>query len=62
MPDINDVIAARIEQARRKAAADREHRQRRARARAAGLAKRHARKLRHLAETDNTSPAASGAL
>lgn len=70
--NVNDIVAAKIEAARRKAAADRERRAEFAARRKAGLAKRHAAKLRALAERgldlapptslDNTSLAASGAL
>jgi hypothetical protein len=48
--DVNDIVAAKIEAARRRIAADRERRERQAAARNAGLAQRHAAKLRHLAE------------
>lgn len=61
MTDVNDLVAAKVEAARRKIAADRADRARRKANRDAGLALRHASKLRHLAATTNTSLAASGA-
>lgn len=65
--NIDDVIRERIEAARRRIVADKERRVRLAAARTAGLAKRHAQKLRNLAAdrlsaaTDNATPAVSGA-
>ncbi|WP_328449894.1 hypothetical protein OG780_19405 [Streptomyces sp. NBC_00386] len=69
--DVNDIVAARIEAARRKAEQQKQARAELARRRTAGLARRHAAKLRHLAQrgldlvppTDlsNESFAASGA-
>lgn len=60
MVNVDDVVRERIEVARRKIRADRERRARQKRARDAGLALRHAAKLRNLAAFDNTTPAASG--
>ena len=69
--NVNDIVAARIEAARRKAEEQKRIREELARRRAAGLAKRHAQKLRLLAELGqqlappvdltNESFAASGA-
>lgn len=65
--NVDDVIRERIEAARRRSAAEKERRTRLAAARARGLARRHAQKLRNLAKdsltlaTDNSTPAASGA-
>ncbi|MFF1743527.1 hypothetical protein [Streptomyces mirabilis] len=69
--DVNDIVAAKIEAARRKAEQQKQARAELARRRAAGLARRHAAKLHHLAERgldlapptdlDNSSFAASGA-
>jgi hypothetical protein len=60
--DVNDVVRERIEQARRKAEAEKQRRAELAEARRAGLAARHARKLFNLAQAaDNTSFAASSA-
>lgn len=68
--DVNDIVAAKIEAARRKAEQQKEVRAEFARRRAAGVAKRNAAKLRLLAERgldlappvnlDNSSLAASG--
>lgn len=66
--NVNDIVAAKIEAARRKAENDKRLREELAAARTAGLAKRHAAKLRRLAELgqelaptfDNSSFAASG--
>lgn len=49
--NIDDIVRQKIEAARRKAAADKEARAAFAAARSKGLARRHAAKLRHLAET-----------
>lgn len=46
--NVNDVIAARIEQARRKVQSDRKRRAQLAAARQRGIAQRHAAKLRNL--------------
>ncbi|MFB6567369.1 hypothetical protein [Streptomyces noursei] len=46
--NVDDIVAERIEAARRKAAADKQRRERLAAARKAGLARRHAQKLRNL--------------
>ena len=70
--NVDDIVAARIEAARRKAEQQKQAREELARRRAAGLAKRHAAKLRHLAALgqqlapaldpfNNLTPAASGA-
>lgn len=67
--NVDDIVAARIEAARRKAEQQKQAREELARRRAAGLARRHAQKLRRLAEKgwelaptfDNSSPVASGA-
>jgi hypothetical protein len=62
--NVNDIVAAKIEAARRKAEQQKAARAELARRRTAGLARRHAQKLRHLAERDlylNTTYAASGA-
>ncbi|WP_327319282.1 hypothetical protein [Streptomyces sp. NBC_01235] len=58
---VEQAVAARIAAARRKAEAERKRRAEFAAARQAGLAKRHAAKLLHLAETslDNRTLAAS---
>ncbi|WP_128380487.1 hypothetical protein [Streptomyces cavernae] len=48
--NVNDIVQQRIEAARRKAEADRKRREELARARAKGVTKRHATKLRRLAE------------
>lgn len=61
MTDINDVIAERIEQARRRVEQQRADRARRQAARTAGKAKAHAARIAHWAAMDNTSPSASGA-
>lgn len=59
--DVNDLVAAKIEAARRRAEAQKADRERRKRARAYGLAQRHAAHLRHLAAgISNATPAASG--
>lgn len=59
--NVDDVVQQRIESARRRIEAQRADRERRKRARARGLAARHAAKLRHLAEgVSNLTPAASG--
>lgn len=59
--NVDDIVAARIEAARRKAAADKKRREELAAARRAGLARRHAQKLRRLAEsTSNQTLATSG--
>jgi hypothetical protein len=68
--NVDDIVAARIEAARRKAEQQKQARAELARRRTAGLARRHAAKLRHLAERgldlvpptslDNSSYAASG--
>lgn len=70
--NVNDIVAARIEAARRKAEEQKRVREELARRRTAGLARRHAAKLRALAERglelappgdlSNQSLAASGAL
>lgn len=69
--NVDDIVAARVEAARRKAEQQKQLRAELARRRAAGLARRHAAKLRRLAEKgwelaptlnlDNQSYAASGA-
>ncbi|MER5473734.1 hypothetical protein [Streptomyces sp. NPDC002685] len=69
--NVDDIVAARIEAARRRAEQQKQAREELARRRAAGLARRHAAKLRRLAErgldlvpsTDlsNATFAASGA-
>lgn len=67
--NVNDIVQQRIEAARRKAEQDKKAREELAVARAKGLARRHAAKLRALAERgcelaptfDNTSISASGA-
>jgi hypothetical protein len=69
--NVDDIVAARVEAARRKAANDKRRREELAAARTKGLARRHAAKLRRLAEKgwelaptlnpDNQSYAASGA-
>jgi hypothetical protein len=61
--DVNDVVAELVEQARIRVEREKRRRQELAAARTAGLARRHAQKLRRLAEAsvDNTSWAASGA-
>ncbi|MGP4008175.1 hypothetical protein [Streptomyces sp. 4N124] len=60
--NVDDVIRERIEAARRKAENDKRRREELAAARTKGLARRHAAKLRRLAESlDNQSLAASGA-
>ncbi|MEV8036725.1 hypothetical protein [Streptomyces sp. NPDC086182] len=68
--DVNDIVAARIAAARRKAEQQKQAREELARRRAAGLARRHAAKLRALAQRgidlvppvtlDNQTLAASG--
>lgn len=59
--NVDDVVAAKVEAARRKAEQQRKDRERRQRARSYGVAARHATKLRHLAEgISNATPAASG--
>jgi len=58
--NVEDVIRARIEAAMRKVEAQRADRARRQRARAAGLARRHAQRLYNLG-IDNSTPAPSGA-
>jgi hypothetical protein len=60
---VEDIIRARIEAAVRKAEATKADRARRQKARAYGLARRHAAKLARLNLTtvDNSTPAASGA-
>lgn len=69
--NVDDIVAARIEAARRKAEEQKRVREELAKRRAAGLARRHAQKLRNLARQglelappttfDNASFAASGA-
>ncbi|KUN03952.1 hypothetical protein AQI95_21165 [Streptomyces yokosukanensis] len=61
--NVDDVIRERIEQARIKAEREKRRREELAEARRIGVARRHAAKLRRLAEAafDNTVPAASGA-
>jgi len=62
MTNVNDIVAARIEAARRKIAADKRRREELAAARKKGLGYRHATKLRHLADSlNNQTLAASGA-
>ncbi|MDX2708097.1 hypothetical protein PV350_35420 [Streptomyces sp. PA03-6a] len=71
MTDVNDLVRIRIEDARRKIEAAKRQRAEQQRLRTAGLAKRHAAKLRALRDRglgiapvhtfDNTTPAASGA-
>lgn len=58
--NVEDRIQQRIEQARRKIAADKAARTRRQAARTAGLLARHTAKLAHLG-LDNSTPAPSGA-
>lgn len=60
--NVNDIVAARIEAARRKAEAAQRRREELAAARRKGLGYRHAQRLRNLAQAafDNTTPAASG--
>lgn len=48
--NVDDIVAAKVEAARRKAEQQKRLREELARRRAAGLAKRHAQKLRRLAE------------
>ena len=60
--NVDDVVAARIEQARQRIERQKADRERRRRARAYGVAQRHTAKLRHLAGgVSNLTPAASGA-
>lgn len=61
--DVNDVVAEQIERARQRIAQEQRRRAELALARRAGLARRHAQKLRNLARTplSNGSLAASGA-
>lgn len=59
--NVDDLVAAKVEAARRRIAADKERRARQKTARTAGLALRHAAKLRNLASTSNLTLAASGA-
>jgi hypothetical protein len=60
--DVNDVVRERIEQARRKAEAEKQRRAELAAARRKGLAYRHAQKLRNLADSlSNQTLSASGA-
>ncbi|MBY8879752.1 hypothetical protein [Actinacidiphila acidipaludis] len=60
MTNVNDVVAAKVEAARQRIAAEKADRERRKRARSAGLAARHARKLLNLG-VSNATPAPSGA-
>lgn len=60
MTDVNDIVAERIEAARRRIAADRERRARQKRARTAGLVQRYAIKTALLDAISNATPAASG--
>lgn len=60
--NVDDVIAQKIEAARRREAAEREARARRQRARDAGLTARYRRKIAYLDQFDNASLAASGAV
>lgn len=57
--NIEDVIAQKVEAARRRIATDRDRRERQQRARSAGLAVRHAAKLRNLS-VSNATPCPSG--
>lgn len=59
--NIEDHVQQRIEQARRKIAADKAARARRQAARSAGLVARRTAKLAHLGLLDNTTTAGSGA-
>lgn len=61
--NVDDIVQARIAAARIKAEQEKQRRAELAAARKAGLARRHAAKLRRLAEAafDNTSISASGA-
>lgn len=59
--NVDDLVAAKVEAARRKIATDRADRARRRAARDAGLALRHAAKLRNLGPVSNLTLAASGA-
>ncbi|QKW41720.1 hypothetical protein [Streptomyces microflavus] len=60
--NVDDVVAAKVEAARRKIANDKRRRAELKAARDRGLAARHANKLRHLAgQLDNYTPAASAA-
>lgn len=61
MTDVNDIVAERIEAARRRIAADRERRARQKRARDAGLIARYRIKAALLDQISNATPAASGA-
>lgn len=54
--DVNDLIQIRIEEAARKIAAARRRRAELDAARQAGLARRHAARLRHQAEHDTQTP------
>ncbi|MCW2899690.1 MAG: hypothetical protein JWO67_1955 [Streptosporangiaceae bacterium] len=58
--NVDDLVAQKIEAARRRIAADKADRARRKTTRDAGLILRHATKLRHLAATSNATPAATG--
>ncbi|MGW3846894.1 hypothetical protein [Streptomyces fagopyri] len=60
--NVDDVVAEKIAAAARKATAAKEQRAEFAAARRAGIARRHATKLRRLAQPlyNNTTPAASG--
>ncbi|WP_269857956.1 hypothetical protein [Streptomyces sp. RPT161] len=55
MTNVNDIVRIKIEEARRKVEAARKRRTELDAARQAGLARRHAAKLRHQAETDQTA-------
>lgn len=60
--DVNDLVRERIEAARRKAELEKQRRAELAEARKRGLARRHAQKLRNLAEAiSNETLSASGA-
>ncbi|MGW7440608.1 hypothetical protein [Streptomyces sp. NPDC054849] len=58
--DVDDIVRARIEAARRKATEEKKARAAFAAARSKGLARRHAAKLRHLAETAADTTKAPG--
>lgn len=60
--NVDDVVAERIAAARYRIEQQRAERERRRKARAAGLARRHAAKLRHLIESQPRNPAPPGAL
>jgi hypothetical protein len=55
--NVDDVVAAKVEAARRRIARERAERIARRQARAAGLAQRHAAKLRHLARPETPTAA-----